>query len=164
MPYYRHIGAPPEAIRVVTELEGGKRCKAVAVRGEGSTTENPVEWFADVLAFVSFDSGGCMTHPMAFVRWYQDYTEETEAASMARKQGSPELDEAAKATFKAVRQLKMPSLQRAKQSRKVGGSTLEVDSTDPVFVKDILWPVFIQENPLQSTPKSPKYLYNPFVV
>jgi len=83
---------------------------------------------------------------------------------MARKQGSPQLDEATKAAFKAVRQLKMPSLQRAKQPRKVGGSTLKVDFTDLVFVKDVLWPVFIQENPLQSTPKFPKYLYNPFVV
>jgi len=63
MSYYCHIGAPAEAIRLVTELEGGKRYKAVAVCGEGSTTENPVEWFADALDFACFDSGGCMIPP-----------------------------------------------------------------------------------------------------
>ena len=144
MPYYRRVGAPAEAAKLTTKLFGGDRCHAVAVRGEGCTPENPVVWYADLLAFVSFDLGaGRWEEPLAFVKWYEPDPEASEA----------------------VRQLNMPLLLHPRQPRELAnGRSLTVDFTDLIVVADILHPVYIHESPVQSTRCRRRFLYNPYVV
>lgn len=142
--YYRHAGATAAAAKVTTKLFGGKGCHAVAVRAEGHKAGNRVEWFADVLAFVSFEEvGGRMSETLAFVKWYEDDLKATDA----------------------VRELHMTPLKHSRQVRpQADGRSQTVDFTDLIVMRDILYPVYIQENVVQCTPLHKKYLYNRFVV
>lgn len=145
LPWYRRLGAPREGAKVRAAV-AYKQPNFVAVRAPGYSAETPVEYCAEVLAFVVLRfADGTKSGPLAFIRWYEE-------------------DKSADAQWVKDKLHMTPLVVEGDERQNAYGRKVKVDFTDLIDANEIIRLVYVQPNPVKGKYASKKsFLLNPFV-